>query len=268
MRAAVLALAISVTQAFANCAEAQDRVLVGSDRLPVRGYRDQVASIADGDRLIYPGNVAIRVGRKLGCGGTTCVYEVSEPAWWKGKAVRVPMDEEALSHVGYFISGEPALREHGVPSVAIHAARSDQFVIVEKIESRMTLERLFRDPFAVPEAERRHLVAELKRFAVRTRDFERISDFRPDQLHFVDRRGWILVDWNDHHQLRAPGGSGGDAFEPVFKAWVGFWGQDPKKAEWLRSLQGEIHHAIAAARSGGGIEHSVSGCEAGFLGIK
>ena len=268
MRAALPALLILPLFLPGPGALAQDRVLFGPDRQPVAGYTRQVAAIADGDRLLYPGGVAIRVSRKLGCGKTTCVYEVAEPAWWKGKAVRVPMDEGALAHVGYFIGGEAALKEHGVPSVTMHASRADQFVIVEKIESRMRLDRLFEDPFAVPEAERRHLIEELKRFAALTRDFEDIADFRPDQLHYVEGRGWILADWNEDHRIRGPGARAGNVFDPVFKDWVGFRGQDPKKTEWLRTVQAEINRAVASARGAPEAPHPAAECPAGFRGLK
>ena len=185
-------------------------------------YRNQdaLSSLAEGDTLILEWESpprflrkpqifrqSFRVGRLLGQGNTTSVYELPEQP---GRVLRIPSSwvkrfGHAETYASRFLDsmaeGEKALVEAGVPLTRLFDYQRHLFIVAEKVEGPtlrdfLTMERPM--DFAL----REKMTRELERFALQVAAFAEIGDFRPEQLTYdLHRSRWVLHDWTGYSYL-------------------------------------------------------------------
>jgi hypothetical protein len=169
----------------------------------VDAYDFTVGRIPSGTRLELKPGIVVTIGRWLGTGEMTYVYEIGD-----GKVIRLPKGS-GLSKMGPAYSGFSVWFEEGVAKVEKTAAPvvkvfheeswPDHYVIAEKLEPGAGLERLFsledliagkiEDPKVAERLEAELLVD----FAPRTWLLRHVSDMRTDQILYTSR-GWIIAD--------------------------------------------------------------------------
>lgn len=173
--------------------------------VPHRNYGFIVnGELGPGDVLIFSDGSKFKIGRRLGSGSATLVFELADDP---GKVIRIPMAlrtehlEDVASYITSYISGYERLRAAGVPVVRIHQSRAGEYVVVDRLSSSVrTLEDMVRDGGPEP-AEREKITRAFVDFARKTAAFSRIGDFRDDQMAYDPERGeWILFDWTSSHR--------------------------------------------------------------------
>jgi|GEM_PF-5691114 len=229
IRIALAAVGVSIVwESFYSFAWAKDVILFSAPEVPVLNYYSIREAIQYGDTLIFSGHETYRVGKKLGCGNTTCVYELLD---YPNQAIRIPRSRgvyyvNAFSHVHYsdfimyFLNGKRFLNQYGVPSVKIYEGKNSEFIRVEKVQSVTDLKKFLLNPYLYSEEDRLNMKNELIRFARMTSELTRIGDFKEDQLHYVKDRGWILLDWTSSHRVLSAGfqkRQSANIFEQVFE---------------------------------------------------
>ena len=204
------ALALVVTLASlalgGSPARAEDyNVLRPTFTTGVPSYAEVLQKLKPGDTLVFPSQARFKVGRKLGEGGTTLILELPD---LPGLALRIPKSWDpddpgeplsATSFLNRTIDGASELRSHGVPMVEIDSYKRNEYVVVRKVGPHLTFEE-FVEGKGEAGVRREALSLALEDFARRTARFERIGDFKSDQVVFEPETGrWVLLDWASSH---------------------------------------------------------------------
>ncbi|MFL5813892.1 MAG: hypothetical protein ACJ763_09975 [Bdellovibrionia bacterium] len=249
----IISLAASLAIGSASAKEIQ---LFQSNGNPRTDYVSSLHGVDSGDVLIFSDGSRHKILKRLGCGGTTCVFGLSDHP---GLALRIPSSDGYLDGDGpliqgfidQFVDGKAELQRSGVPSVELHRFRSGEYAVVDRVESVTRLDQFFADPYRFSEASRKQLAADLINFAEKTAPFESIGDFKADQLHYVNGKGWILIDWTDRHRLR--GDSIGNVFDLMFtdkqSPVRGFYNGLSKRALFVQNVRRAVNKAITLKRT-------------------
>ena len=149
--------------------------------------------------------VSFRVGRLLGEGNTTRIYELPDhpdlvlriPSGWKR---RVGLHQTPIPEfINLMKKGEAALVDGGVLVTRISGYQESLFLVVEKIRG-ITFEQFVDEPHRLPPEIREKMYADLDRLAQGLAGFDIVADFRANQLMFdLQKRAWVLVDWTYPH---------------------------------------------------------------------
>lgn len=151
-----------------------------------------------GDVIEFPGGHKFTIEKRLGGESMTEVYLLAD-----GNVLRInKKSEKGFGSVQSFRDGHTILTEKGVPVAKIvSGADSPDFVVVQKIDSGIGPDQppvSFEDfingkKTLGPDKEKYY--KEFEEFAKRTKDFETLEDFRPDQVLYDKDRGWVLADY-------------------------------------------------------------------------
>jgi predicted CopG family antitoxin len=212
-------------------AEAKTIYMLGqSPQFLEQDYDEKVKTIEPGDTLVFENEheiktaadmvrftiglfspkktTSFKVGKKLGVGGTTIIYEL---LGFPERVLRIPKSDKItrkgvhyIRYINFTIDGFEPLRESAIALPTIFESSPLRFVVVERFNSKLTLElfMLYPNTFSSEEAEK--MLSELKVFAWSTREFRRIGDLNPSQiLYDYDTHRWVLIDWTDFHYTRA-----------------------------------------------------------------
>ncbi len=256
------ALLASIASFFVgSAASAKEVSLFQPNGSPRAEYVATLKELQPGDVLIFSDDSRYKISNLLGCGGTTCVFGLADRP---GLALRIPSSDGYLDGDGpliqefieQFIHGKNELRKNGVPSVEIHQFMSGEYVLVDRIEPVTRLDRFFANPFQFTETPRQRMVADLVDFATKTAPFESIGDFKADQLHYINGKGWMLVDWSNEHSLRRY--SAENAFDFMFTDKQSpvrrFYSGVSKRAIFVQNVRRAVNKAILLKLSQNRIE--------------
>lgn len=248
---------------LASEVRARDIVLFNKSGAPIFGYAKVRESILPGDFLVFSKEERFKVERLLGCGNTSCIYELAD---FPGQALRVPRDVGLFFfnrfnsiYFEYFIDemilGKAALDQYQVPSIKIYEGKSNEFVRVEKITSVTSLSDFLAHPFSYSEPDRIKMETDLLEFAKSVSFFRRIGDFYADQIHYVKGRGWILLDWTSLHKVFDLDDLSKKKKEDPFDLLFDYRKKQSKKMKssirqkrWLSQLEKKIKNAILYRR--------------------
>ncbi len=118
--------------------EPSEIVLFDDSGAPVADYDSKVAGITEGSTLIFSGERKYHVGKLLGTGSATHVYDLND-----GRVLRIATD---LIHIYFnraFLEGFRVLKDSQVPLPKVYMEESgtgEEFVVAEKIDFRFTLD--------------------------------------------------------------------------------------------------------------------------------
>jgi len=220
----------------------------------ITSTKDRVLS--SGDYIAFSNGEHLKLGRRLGTGNTTVVWELADEP---GKAIRLPKQIEAVlvygkdsntvemldtrEYLKFFVEGEPQLQLQKVPAVKVHRFLQKEYVIVDKIGSHFTFDQFISDSVLITPQMRQEMRASLKKFAASLGAFQNIGDFHSGQIVYEYENGkkeWKLLDWSSAH-LEIP--YDGEVIKggPM----EGFWESVGKKnsaGKFIRFLEKEHTH--------------------------
>ncbi len=169
---------------------------------PIEKYDKAIKKLKKGDRIHFTDR-SFKLGKKLGEGATTVVFKLAD---FPDSAIRIPKarvveDLPGAEYLHYFVQGEKALVEHGIPHPAVKFYSPGEFIVVERIPANYSFVQFVSPKKAGIPAELHQLMKDrLVEFARRTADFAHIGDFKAEQLLFDKQRlEWILCDWTSDH---------------------------------------------------------------------
>lgn len=249
---------------FSSVGSAKDLHLFSRSGIASLDYYQAHSETRRGDRFIFSDGQSYEIDRLLGCGQTTCIYGLLGSP---DKAIRIPKyygllkrTREDTAHtrdfINAFIRGKKELSYYKVPSVEIYGGNENEYIIVERIHSMTDLHQFLMNPFSFTNLDRIQMENDLIQFAKATAQFKNIGDFHSRQLHYVRGRGWLLLDWTEHHELNRPGDlnlKSENTFDAVFyendeiieKMTKLFPHSDE---QWLRQLAKQIKNIIITER--------------------
>lgn len=175
---------------------AETFTLFSAKNTPVENYNEIVRKLQKGDEIRFSDGVTHKLGRLLGSGNTTYVFELSNRPT---EVIRVPKIKEELRYIQATQNGYAELVRRQVPIVTIHNPGSLEYIIVDKLGSNT---KDFDDLVAnkVTPLQKKEMIQGLKDFAKRTAAFAYIGDLRPDQMVYdFDKKAWIVFDWTSAH---------------------------------------------------------------------
>jgi len=241
----------------------------------VGDYIVKVNSLEPGDELIFSNGKKVTIGKLLGSGNMTLVFEIAGDP---GQVLRIPKSSgefrtQGASYsdfVNAFLMGNRTLKRWKIPSVEIIDAYPGQYVIAERIPTRFTF-TAFLENYEIPPPLRKEMKKALVEFARKTAPLETIGDFHSDQLVYVqERKEWVLLDWTDRSRTVALGDeksihNAGNAFlsKKTFGGRANFFEEFAEYAEdskgihwfptepryrWVSELAAEIQHTIETER--------------------
>lgn len=182
---------LASTYHFADFSE-RNGTAAKSGRESLVEYVHTVARLWKGDVVVDEDGKTFTLGQHLGSGGTNRIFSIGD-----GKIIRIPK-----AHCDYwskdYLDGYDVLRSAGVPIPFVNRESGPgQFVIVKEEQFQFNLEEYLEDKVALTSAQRGKVERDLVRFAATTSGFVKIGDFAADQIHYVEKEGWILVDWTN-----------------------------------------------------------------------
>jgi len=218
-------------------------------------HYSKVVEIKYGTIVVFEsvaGRKSFRVGKLLGSGHTTHIYELLDHP---GKAIRIPIEYAWEWRLRYWkksflnatIKGGRKIENAGIPSVKIHDYRYDQYVVVDRVEG-FTLEEYLLNPDQFSKEDRQKIEKALIEFGLKTVNYSSISDFRPDQMMYDKKRGWLLTDWTwDISKSK-------NEYETIFSTSWEIFARDSRPSEKQLDFAGEVlGEVIRAIRSKRGI---------------
>jgi hypothetical protein len=161
----------------------------------------------------------IELAELLGHGTVTNIFAVKDHPEWAFRASLIKSsdsDHDIIFIDNFrtkFLSGEAELRTAKVPIVKIYG-NCENGVLVERLPKGINLRDYLNSGHTISLAKRRKMNDDLIEFAKKTAGFESIGDFRPEQLMYVEDRGWILFDWTRGHVIY---NANGDPDANIFK---------------------------------------------------
>ncbi|OFZ41026.1 MAG: hypothetical protein A2070_03680 [Bdellovibrionales bacterium GWC1_52_8] len=186
------------------CAWAASYTLFDQQGRQSSTYNEIMSSVGVGDTVTFGNGKTIRLGKLLGTGNTTLIFELAEN---KGQAIRLPKksgyfsdDYRYVDFIRSFEKGLPILEKHHIPAVQVHEIYRGEYAIVDRVQPDLTFRRFLHDP-KISNRLRLDMVDALVTFARETAMLEHIGDFHQDQLVYDGpRKKWILLDWTHSHK--------------------------------------------------------------------
>lgn len=157
-------------------------------------------SIPPGSLVRFPSGREVPIGEFLGEGNKTVVFEhATDPQ----RAVRLPKRNNA-HFLDWTASGEALLAQLDVPRAEVLAHSPGEFADVRRVAldptGRLSLANLASSRLTPDE--RVQMLNALREFARQLAPFERIGDFRAEQVAYdIERRRFVLLDWTHDHVL-------------------------------------------------------------------
>lgn len=243
---------------------AKDVHLFPTSAIQAEQYYRARQEIRHGDRLFFTDGKTYEVDHLLGCGQTTCIYGlIGSPE----KAIRIPKFYSLLKRtrtdtahtkdfINAFLQGKKELNQYKIPSVDIYDGNENEYIIVEKVRSVTDLHHFLMNPFSFSDLDRSQMESDLIRFAKATAPFKNIGDFTSHQLHYIQGRGWVLLDWSDDHQVfnsKISNLKSEDVFDSIFYQNEEFLEMMTKvfsspDEQWIRNLAKELKKVITQER--------------------
>lgn len=182
---------------FSQKIEAKEIVLFDESSKTVENYESNRNKIAPGYTLIFSKGKKFKVEHLLGCGNTSCIYELAD---FPGEVLRIPKSTglyfftrfDSIYYEDYIdelAHGKSMLDQYQVPSIKIYEDQGREFVRVEKVDPFTDLRKFLASPFLYSESDRLKMEADLIEFAKAVSPFRKIGDFYSDQLHYIKGRG-------------------------------------------------------------------------------
>lgn len=247
---------------FSNKIIAKEIVLFSEDSKAVKNYNKAREEIMPGDTLVFSKNKKFKVDQLLGCGNTSCIYELAN---FPGQVLRIPKNSGLYfftqrstyyyeDYIQEFANGKSLLNKYGIPSAQVYEDQKNEFVRVEKINSFTDLRQFLANPFLYSKSDRFKMEEDLVEFAKTVSPLKTIGDFYSDQLHYIKGRGWVLLDWTNGHKLydlkHGPRHSK-NPFDNLFEYETKRKSALKKTIRnqiWIRSLKKRINESIANER--------------------
>ncbi len=234
------------------CAEVR---LFQTNGRPVGQYEQLIKNLRENDTIVFSDESRKILGKLMGCGGTTCVFELADNP---DQVIRIPAhvgylgdDAQPIPHyIDRFKNGKPELDKRQIPSVSIREYRSEEYLVVDRLHAKTRLDQFLANPFAFPQPERERMTQYLYDFARKTAGLSKIGDFKADQLFFIKDRGWVLFDWTDDHRRISENQNAFDSMfddsnSPIHKMYREL---SSARGFWLKRLRFQLNQTIDQAR--------------------
>lgn len=212
----LLGLLATLSLAAGFSARAEDYVLFTPYSPWVRGhghyhpdYDQIIRKLRANDRVTFSDGTTFKLGARLGSGMASVVFALAD---FPDSVLRIPLHSGLIAHVmkapatraflEYYWTGGKKLAYLKVPMVTLQAHLASEFIVTEKLPpDTMDFDQALLDA-STDAAIRKRARAAFLRFARATAPLSNISDFRPDQMHYLPSRDtWLATDWADAHAL-------------------------------------------------------------------
>lgn len=200
---------------------------------------------------VWNEEITFHLGRFLGSGRTTNVYELSD---YPDRVIRLESKSQWYIFPRYFdgtyinktIKEYDFLLKTGIPMVRIHDYRYGQYVVVDYVEGP-TFETFVTNPEKFSAEERAVMEKRLIEFARLSHRLRHIGGFKPEQIMYDPNKGWLLIDWMNGSQLAKSPYDEYSIFSNFFFHWLGK-GFKGEHRIWYDSLLEKLHMEARNAR--------------------
>lgn len=194
------------------CSAAGPSLLFSEPGVEADGYNGIVWQLKRGDQIQFSNGKVFKIKKPLDKGTSTWVLETS-----KGTALRIPLrsgvhggplgagDIRYTDFIDEYIGGSRSLSQLGISVPRVYDSLQSEYVEVEKITKKFSLEDFIHGGVQLSSAERELAERRLLDWAKQLWPLAELTDFNDSQVVYDGKR-WILLDMTSGYE-RASGSS-------------------------------------------------------------